>query len=214
MKYLIGAVLALTPIGAWAQGCPPPGWSSERLEALRAAEFTISDPAERGRFAHGILACVASPEPFLRDSIAYEGLAHLLRAGQIDDALKAEIGRSLVLRLADGDDAGFEAPFAALILSEIVRADRIARYLPDDLRDEIVVRGAAYLAGVRDYRGFDEREGWRHGVAHGADLMMQIALDSNVTDPGQLARVRDAIGAQVAPASHFYIYGEPERLPR
>ena len=25
---------------------------------------------------------------------------------------------------------------------------------------------AAYLSGVRDYRGYDETAGWRHGVAH------------------------------------------------
>lgn len=214
MKYLIATMLALAPAGALAQACPPADWPRERLEALRSAGFAITDAAERSRFARDIVACIASPDPFLRDSIAFEGLAHLLRAGQIDDPLKIEIGRDLLARMAVDDPDGFGPPFAALILSEIVRADRIARYLPDDLRDAIVTQGTAYLTHGRDYRGFDEREGWRHGVAHAADLMMQIALDPNVTDPAQFARVRDAIGAQAAPATHFYIYGEPDRLAR
>ena len=74
-------------------------------------------------------------------------------------------------------------------------------------------RSIAYFTGVRDYRGFDEGEGWRHGVAHGADLMLQFSLNPALGAP-ELTRIRDAIAGQVAPEGHFYIYGESERLAR
>jgi len=35
---------------------------------------------------------------------------------------------------------------------------------------------ANYLVALRDYRGFDDGVGWRHGVAHAADLLAQLAL--------------------------------------
>lgn len=212
MRAWIAATALLVPTSGWAQDCPPPGWDRARLEALKETGFAIDDPAARARLAEGLLACLASPDPFLRDAIGFEALSHLLRAGQIDDATKLRMARTLLDRLGRDDPDGFGRPFAALVLAEVVRADRVARYLPDDLRAAIVAAAADYVAGVRDYRGFDPREGWRHGVAHGADLLMQIAVNPHVADPAQLARVRNAVAAQVAPADHAYIYGEPERL--
>ena len=67
---------------------------------------------------------------------------------------------------------------------------------------------------MRDYRGCDVDAGWRHGVAHGADLLMQLALNPALDDR-QRRRLLDAVATQVAPAGeHFYIYGERERLAR
>ena len=73
---------------------------------------------------------------------------------------------------------------------------------------------AAYLGSVRDYRGFDEHEGWRHGVAHGADWLMQMALNPAL-DRAQLDRILAAVAVQAVPESaHAYVFGEPGRLAR
>lgn len=208
------ACLALLPLSAaLAQSaCPPDGWDHARLVALKEADFEIPDTAQRLSFARSVVACVASPDPFLRDGIAFEALSHMLRADQLDTGTKIAIARDLLDRLDSRDPAGFEAPFAALLLSEIVRADGVRRYLSDAIRSGIADAAASYVAAVQDYRGFDEREGWRHGVAHGADLLMQLGRDPNLNDPARLGRLRDAVAAQVAPTGHFYIYGESERL--
>lgn len=207
-----GLAVAAWLCAAQAVACPPPGWDRARLEQLKTAKFEIADTAERERFAENVVACVASSDPFLRDGIAFEALSHLLRAEQLGTPVRVRIARDLLARLKSQEPLGFEAPFAALVLAEIVRADRVKTYLPGDLRTAIGEGAVAFMNGVRDYRGFDEREGWRHGVAHGADLSMQIARNPNYGDRAFLARLRDAVGGQVAPAGHFYIYGEPERL--
>lgn len=205
------AVMLLWVAGA-AQACPPAGWDRARLEGLKASSFEIADAGEREQFAESVVACVASADPFLRDGIAFEALSHMFRKEQLGDTVKIGIARDLLRRLASRDASGFEAPFAALVLAEVVRADRAKAYLPADLRSAIGEGAVAFVAAVRDYRGFDEREGWRHGVAHGADLLMQIARNPAYSDRAYLGRLRDTVGAQVAPVGHFYIYGEPERL--
>ncbi len=214
MAAFVRFVLILTALATagCAAACAPAGFDRARLEALKKAEYAIADQAERERFAEAVVACVASPDPFLRDGIGFEALSHWLRAEQLGDAVKVRIARDLLRRLSSRDPAGFEGPFAALVLAEVVRADRVKAYLPGDLRIAIGEGAVTFVAGVRDYRGFDEREGWRHGVAHGADLLMQIARNTAYADPSLLGRLRDAVAAQVAPAGHFYIYGEPERL--
>jgi hypothetical protein len=92
--------------------------------------------------------------------------------------------------------------------------DRVASFLTGEEYGALVDAATRYLRSVRDYRGFDEREGWRHGVAHGADWLMQLALNSRATKP-QLDAMLAAIESQIAPSTaHFYVYGEGSRLAR
>jgi Protein of unknown function (DUF2785) len=195
-----------------AAACPPAGWDRAKLTALKKAEFAIADQGERERFAEAVVACVASSDSALRDGIAFEALSFMFRQEKLGDAVKVRIARDLLKRLSSRAASGFEAPFAALVLAEVVRADGLKAYLPGDLRAAIGEGAVTFVAGVRDYRGFDEREGWRHGVAHGADLLMQIVRNTAYADPSLLERLRDVVASQVAPSAHFYIYGEPERL--
>jgi hypothetical protein len=96
----------------------------------------------------------------------------------------------------------------------VARADRVDSSFTPAMRNELVQVAAAYLGGVSDYRGFSETEGWRHGVAHGADLVLQLVLNPNIgAEPIQ--ELMQALAAQVAPGGEvFYIYGEPVRLAR
>lgn len=218
MKLILSAaaflLLAAAPAAAQPASCIPVGWDRPRLETLRANQFAIETTRERERFARAIAACVASPDPFLRDQIAFEGLTRMLRADQLSAPARLALTTDMLTRLRGADPAGFEQPFAALVLSELVRADRVTAYYTPQQRTEIVTQAAAYLSGVRDYRGYDEREGWRHGVAHGADLLMQIVLNPNFNDESYWEPIVHAVASQVAPSGHSYIYGESERLAR
>ena len=212
---LCAAVLVFPGLAAGA-GCPPAGYDEAALQALKADGFTVEDTAERQALALALVDCLADPDPALRDGIAYEALGTWLRADTLDaDTRRALLDTLLPWIAPDAEPGdGFRAPFAALALSEVARTDRVAAWLDPAARDALVEAAAAYVESVDDYRGFDETDGWRHGVAHGADLLMQLALNAAVTN-GQKARLLDAVAAQVAPAGeHFYVYGEPERLAR
>jgi hypothetical protein len=207
------AAAAAAPDALAREHCPPAGYNRVRLEALRTANFEIADSQEREAFARALTPCLASPDPYLRDQITFEALSHMLRGRQLSVSTQTALINDVLPRLESEDRRGFERPFAALVLSELVRAERLNPHFTDDMRADVFERSLAYFRGVRDYRGFNAREGWRHGVAHGADLMVQLAVSEN-TGREDLLRIRDAIGEQVAPEGHFYIYGESERLAR
>lgn len=198
-----------------AEGCPPAGWDRAELDALKADDFAIADDAARQGFAVAIAACLASPDPDLRDGIAFEALSHMLRGRQVSDATMRALLGDLTVRLKQEapDPAGFGQPFAALALAEVARADRIAPYLSEDELVTLLVDAQHWFINISDYRGFSDREGWRHAVAHGSDLLMQLALNPRVDADG-LKVIVAAIGVQVAPTTHAYIHGEPERLAR
>lgn len=213
-----GAAIALGLLlggSAQAAGCPPTGWNADELQALKAAEFKLDDPTRREQLAIGLLDCLGSPDPALRDGIAFEAWSAWLRANQLDEAARTAALERLLPRIAPDapQGAGFDAPFAALVLSEVARTDRVSPWMTPAARERLLAAGTAYLASVRDYRGFDAKEGWRHGVAHGADLLLQLALNPALDKP-QLDRIFAALATQVAPAGHAYVFGEPERLAR
>jgi hypothetical protein len=208
-------LLALFAIGAPARAaCPPEGQSVESLQALKSAKFEVADAGERMALARKLLACLGDPDPRLRDGIAYEALTQWMRAKQIDAAGLQEL-RGQLLAMVDAEDPqGFHRPFAALVLSEVARTDRIAPWMSAEERVAMVDAAGRYEESVRDYRGFDAKEGWRHGVAHGADWLMQLALNPALERP-QLERILAAVASQAVPESaHPYVFGEPGRLAR
>lgn len=192
--------------------CPPAGHGAASLASIKAAAFEMPDAAAREAMAFLFIDCLASSDPTLRDGIAYEGLQHWLRAKAFAPETLRALRTRLFARLDAPDPDGVARPFAALVLSELARTDRIDPWMRPEEREAMVARAAAYLASVNDYRGYDADIGWRHGVAHGADWAMQLALNPALTR-AQLDRLRDAIAAQAVPAAgHAYVFGESERL--
>ncbi len=224
---LAGAALAGP---ARAQGtCPPAGWTASELATLKAAKWQLPEAAARDALARALLACLAHPNPALRDGVAFEALSHWLRAKQLSRDTMLVLARSGLAQLKPtpmqstqpasptsnaADAGGFAQPFSALMLSEVARADRISPLFTEAERAALVDAAVHYLRGVRDRRGFVAGEGWRHGVAHGADLLMQLALNPAVGQI-ELQSIVHAVQTQVAPrGAHAYIHGESERLAR
>lgn len=204
--------ICLIAAPAFAQTCPPDGQTKASLQALKALQFALPDAAEKQKLADGLLACLSDPDPEIRDGIAYEALTAWMRAGDFDaDALRGL--RDRLYAMLDGEDKpGFRKPFAALVLSEVARTDRIQAWMAPEERAAMVDRAAGYVESVRDYRGYIEGEGWRHGVAHGADWLMQLSLNPALERP-QYDRILTAVASQaVAEGGHAYVFGEPGRL--
>jgi hypothetical protein len=203
------AACAMAPAAFAA--CPPAGYDRAQLEALKAHDWAIPNARARNAFALALTDCLASPDPEFRDDLAYQGYFALLRHRQLTDATMLALAGNLQARLVAPEGEGFEHPFAALILSEVARADRVQAFLTPARRAQLLDASLIWFTAIRDYRGFDDRESWRHGVAHGADLLLQLSLNPAFGRP-ELTRIRDAVATQISPANHFYIYGESQRL--
>lgn len=196
--------------------CAPLGYEKADLLTLKAGGFKIDDPKQREQFALELLTCLGSPDPEVRDGVAYEAYVAMLRGKQLGNGAIKNLRGELITQLNDAqnDPLGFRRPFAALVLSEVARSDRVDPVFTNAQRAELVAASTRYMRSINDYRGFDEQHGWRHGVAHGADLMMQLVLNPDVSRE-QLIDIRNAVAAQVVPGgAHFYTYGESGRLAR
>lgn len=211
---LLFACLAAPATAQSADVCPIAKWGAADVDQFKRNKFAMPDPQAQRTMALGLLACLANPNPLLRDGVAFEALAAWLRAGALDQATVSELGNRLAPMLTAPDATGFGRPFAALVMAEVARTDRIKAWMTAEQREAFVNAAAAYLTGIQDYRAFSNTEGFRHGVAHAADFALQLALNPAISKP-QLDRLLAAVATQVAPrALVSYAAGEPDRLAR
>ena len=122
---------------------------------------------------------LGSPDPRLRDGLAYEVLAGWISEGVYDDLLASlgdsvSRGLSVGLGAADGDTV-FRRSFSALVVACCVERDNRAHLLPVDVVMRWAERSLTWFARERDDRGWVEGAGWSHSVAHGADLLGAFA---------------------------------------
>jgi hypothetical protein len=206
--------LLLAAAGSCFATCPPAGESRATLQALKASEWKEpADAEQRQALALALLDCLSDPDPWLRDAAAFDALQNWMRTGRLDDTtLRSLRIQLLALLAAPPDAAGFTQPFAALVLAEVARVDRLRGNLSDEERAALVSQGTRWLGAWRDVRAYDEQEGWRHGVAHGADLMLQLALNKRLQRP-QADALLTAVASQVMPSGNAaWRHGEADRL--
>ncbi|WP_171005347.1 DUF2785 domain-containing protein [Sphingopyxis sp. 2PD] len=210
----VGAAMLMTALPGAAkanEACAVAQPDDGDLKAFAGRYFAAPDHAA----IDALIACLGNPDPAVRDDFAFALWTQALRGKHLThDGLRHAMQRLTTSLAAPDDPAGFRRPFAVLALSEVARADRVEPFLTDAELHTLAATGATYLRGVTDYRGFVEGQGWRHGVAHGADLLMQLALNPRLAR-ADADLLLGAIAAQVAPAgSHPYVHGEARRLAR
>jgi hypothetical protein len=210
MAIMLGlAALAPAPAFAQSDNAQAIDGLPQDLQSWSEAEFPTDRPAAT---LTALFPLLQSPDPFLRDEIGFTGLSAILRRGDASPETLRLLRAELEAELSRRDPAGVAHPFAILALAEIARTDRIEAYMSDAEFAQLVDTAAGYLRSVEDYRGYEPGDGWRHGVAHGADFALQLVLNPRI-DKAQLAALAGAIADQVAPG-HAYVFGESRRLAR
>lgn len=197
-------LLSTLSVGVAAQTCAPPVDLKTETDAGRIQQQAVA-----------LLPCLGHPDPQLRDDIAFEQISAWARGGKLEAATLQRLRTDLVAVLdAKPDTAGVHQPFAVLTLAEVARADRLKPFMTTEQRGELVEHATRFLSSVRDYRGFTPGEGWRHGVAHGADLALQLGMNEALS-AAQRQQLLDAVSSQVlADHRHAYRFGEGQRLAR
>lgn len=109
-----------------------------------------------------------SPDPAVRDDLGYVAMVQRIASGAEDAGLTG-LGDEMALRLRDPEIQA--RTFAALILAEVVDRDRMTGQATAGAvlrwRDAF----AGWYTSETDLRGWDDRLGWLHAVAHGADAL-------------------------------------------
>lgn len=162
-------------------------------------------------------ALLASPDPVLRDEVAYSAAERwILRDKAVDAAGLRQLldrwSRNLDAGLGEsGSDTVFGRSFSALCLSLIAAADLQRPFLEPAEVQAFFDRMLDYFARERDLRGFDTSRGWMHTVAHTSDALKFLARNSKLA-PGVDTRLLAAARTKIESTAEVFAWGENDRL--
>jgi hypothetical protein len=163
-----------------------------------------------------LIGMIGDTDPRIRDETAYPILATWIDSGVYDDLLLGfgdGLSHGLVSGIGeDGTDSIFRRTFTALLLGECVSRDNAAQLLPGEAVVRWGDRAAAWFIRERDLRGYVDGKGWAHAVAHGADLLGELARSRHF-DTLELTVLLDVVADRLLqPTQHRLVHGEDDRL--
>jgi uncharacterized protein DUF2785 len=153
----------------------------------------------------------------LRDEQAYRVLVTWIGRGDLDTRLAALGDQAAGLLRHEEIQA---RTFAALILAAALNRDTAAGAPAGAgtgvLDPDTVLRwrdafAGWYLSEV-DLRGWDERLGWLHAVAHGADALDEFGASPRLDRSDLLGLLALAAGRLTAPTGYLFAHQEDDRL--
>lgn len=187
--------------------------------AIAASKYAVPPGSDVPALASELVDMLASPDPEVRDEIAFSTLASWIYQQRVVDAaaLRATISHlleNLTAHIGDRDtDSVFQRSFSALTLSVIVARDNAGPFLDAEEWHRIERAAVAYADAEKDLRGYDPVKGWMHSAAHTADLLKFLGRSRHLDADGQ-RRLLDSIGRKLTTASTVFTFGEDERLAR
>ena len=161
-------------------------------------------------------AMLASPDPEVRDDLAYSILARWIYRDKLDPNDLRKLTDEWTANLKDGiGEAGtnsvLKRSFSALCLSSIAERDLKNPFMGESRYHQLLAATLDYLQAERDLRGYDAKLGWIHATAHTSDLLQALASNPMLTADEE-ARILDGIAIRLESAPEVYSQGEQDRI--
>jgi hypothetical protein len=159
---------------------------------------------------------LGSPDPQMRDGLAYPTLATWVDRGVYDELLVGlgdGMAAGLTVGLGErGTDSVFRRTFSVLVLAECIDRTNQEDLVPSAKLMEWGDRVATWYLREKDVRGFVLDKGWAHAVAHGADAIGVLARSPHL-GRNELTVLLDVIADRVlAEVDEPFVHGEPDRM--
>jgi hypothetical protein len=212
----IALVLTLVAAAAVPLAAQAPKSRAE-WAALRDAKFSVPEGQTAIQLLREMNGLLGSPDPFLRDNVAYEAAARWIYTdGALSAAEQREMLALWTANLKDGlgetsGDRAFRRSFSALDLSILAARNNAQPFLSQQEFDGFFDTMVGYFTAERDTRGYDEAKGWIHAAAHTADALKFLARSPNLAPAGQ-ARLLEAIEVKARDFGGVFQWGEDERI--
>ena len=198
----------------------PAGPSAERLafwKQVREQKDAPPPGSDVAALADELAGYLRSPDPEVRDVLAYEVLGGWISRGVLPGEKIAHLREQMIDRLEDGigataDDTVFGRSFAALILAEIASREVEAPSMSEAELTAMVAAARAYAGKEMDLRGRVEGRGWAHAAAHTSDWLRELARNPKLgRERGKLV-LQAVLDLAVRRHGHTLHHGEDGRM--
>ena len=183
---------------------------------VRASGLAVPEDRPLADLTTELTTMLGSPDPHVRDGLAYPTLATWIDRGVYDELLVGlgdGMAAGLTVGLGEhGTDSVFRRTFSVLVLAECIDRNNQVDLVPSDKLMEWGDRVATWYLREKDVRGFVLDKGWAHAIAHGADAIGVLARSPHL-GRNELTVLLDVIADRVlAPVDEPFVHGEPDRM--
>jgi hypothetical protein len=177
--------------------------------AVQADDFAVPADGPLADLVDELCAMLASPVPEIRDDTAYPVLALWTARGVLDGHLEA-LGDRMVEGLRHDEIQA--RTFAAMILGWVVLRDARTGQLDPGCVPRWRAAFASWWPHEADLRGWDDRLGWLHAVAHGADTVRAFARSPRLGEPDLRGLLELTVDRLLADGGYLFAHGEDDRV--
>lgn len=161
------------------------------------------------RALSALVADLASPDPKVRDEAAYAELCRLVLDGVLDDRLGALVGEGCALLTHAEVQARSSG---SLLVALTVARDAVAGALTHEQVATARAQVATWWEHEDEVTGWDDRRGWLHVLAHGADAVDKLGV-SRWTGPEDVRALLRLVVRRVArPTTYRMVHDEEHRI--
>jgi hypothetical protein len=185
--------------------------------AIANNKYAVPEHESADALAQELGGVLGSPDPELRDDLAYSILARwIYRPNVLSTTTLVSLTDQWRSNLKDGlgeqgTNSVLKRSFSALCLSSMAGRERREPFMGAERYHALVGEAIGYLKDERDLRGYDAQLHWIHATAHTADLLGALA-DGPLLTKDEAAGILSAIDTRLATAPEVYTYGEQDRL--
>lgn len=154
---------------------------------VRDEKFAVPRGASMDALLAELSEMLRSPDPEIRDELAFAALATWIGDGVVPEDRLRPLGDLMAQRLTS--DEVWTRSFAALVLCMIVATRGVCQ-------PSWVNAFEDWYPHERDLRGYDQKLGWLHAVAHGADLLGDLGLRREIEPRRMLAVAGQRMSAE------------------
>ena len=185
-------------------------------KAITNNKYAVPEHESADALSQELSVLLASPDPELRDDLAYSILARWIHSSTISNPQLIVLTDQWRANLKSGlgetkTNSVLKRSFSALCLSSMAARETKTPFMGAERYHQLVAEAVAYLQAERDLRGYDATLHWIHSTAHTADLLAALADDTRLTKDEEMA-ILSAIAARLSTAIEVYTQGEQDRL--
>lgn len=189
-----------------------------KLTQIKKDNYDINCEKLYYSYALDMLNHIGTTDPSLRDDLIYDIFSKWINQKrfsnqQLKTFLEICIDNQHLMKCvgAENDDTVFARTFSALIIALILYSHNQKNFLPYNLIVKTKNIIIDYYTKEMDLRGYIDNKGWAHSVAHGADVIDELAQCSDLCK-ADLKKLLMTLQLKICQGKYVYIDGESDRI--
>ncbi len=191
----------------------------EKLQALAQNEFRLSANEDLAMLIPDMLLHIGATDSLLRDNLIYTAFAtwildyNILSPEQLRGLLQQILGKQHMSHNIGekNTDTVFRRSFSVLLLPLFLIRHRSQPFLTQAEIYQVKEKLLCYLSNEKDRRGFVNKKGWAHAIAHAADALDDLVQCTEIGE-NDLREILEAIQTVISIEDVAYTCGEDERM--